>query len=127
MPLLNAPRLLLTILLHFFSPVLLTSLVAPFLSTPAYRTLYHVPSDTSSRMHLLHAYALHIYCLIPSSSIEVYLISISAGLEIEALIEISVQVFLHAWREKRFVLGAWDDHVACALWLNAAFFSKSRS
>lgn len=66
-------------------------------------------------MHLLHAYALHIYCLIPSSSsIERYVISISAGLEIEALIEISVQVFLHAWRKERFILGAWDDHVAYA-------------
>jgi hypothetical protein len=65
-------------------------------------------------MHLLHAHALHIYCLIPSSSIERYFISISAGLEIEALIEIGVQVFLHAWREERFVLGAWGDHVACA-------------
>lgn len=63
-------------------------------------------------MHLLHAHALNIYCLIPSSSIERYFISISAGLEIEALIEIGVQVFLHAWREERFVLGAWGDHVA---------------
>jgi len=35
------------------------------------------------------------------------IISISADLEIEALIEIGVQVFLHAWREERFLLGAW--------------------
>jgi hypothetical protein len=55
-------------------------------------------------MHLLHAHVLHIYCLIPSSSIEHYFLSISAGLEIEALIEIGVQVFLHAWREESLVL-----------------------
>jgi hypothetical protein len=65
-------------------------------------------------MHLPHAYSLRIYSLIPSSSIERYFISISAGLEIEALIEIVVQVFLHTWREERFVLGAWGDHVAWA-------------
>jgi hypothetical protein len=65
-------------------------------------------------MHLPHAYALHIYRLIPSFSIERYFLSISAGLEIEALIEIGVKVFLHAWREERLVLGAWGDHVACA-------------
>lgn len=63
-------------------------------------------------MHLLHAYALHVYCLIPFPNIERYFISISAVLEIEALIEVGVQVFLHAWREKRFVLGAWSDHLA---------------
>jgi hypothetical protein len=40
-------------------------------------------------------------------------ISISAGLEIEALIKIGVQVFFHSWREERFVFGAWGDHVAC--------------
>jgi hypothetical protein len=45
---------------------------------------------------------------------EGYFISKSADLEIEALIEIGVQVFLHAWREERFLLGAWGDHVACA-------------
>lgn len=39
---------------------------------------------------------------------------LALSLEIEALIEISVQVFLHAWRKERFILGAWDDHVACA-------------
>ena len=60
------------------------------LSLPSYRTLYHIPSDTSSHMHLLHAYVLHIYCLIPASTIERYFISISAGLEIEALIEIGM-------------------------------------
>jgi hypothetical protein len=54
-------------------------------------------------MHLLHTYSLRIYSLIPSSSIERYFISISAGLEIEALIEIGVQVFLDAW----------GNHVAC--------------
>ena len=90
---------------------LLASLVAPFLQPIVHCTTL---SDTSSRMHLLHAYALHIHCLIPSPTIECYFISISAGLEVETLIEIGVQVFLHAWREERFVLGTWGNHVACA-------------
>ena len=82
--------------------------------SPAYRTLYHVPL---TRPHTCTSYTHTHYAYIvsyPSSSIELYFISISAGLEIEALIEIGVQVFLHAWREERFVLGAWGDHVACA-------------
>jgi hypothetical protein len=44
---------------------------------------------------------------------EYYLTSISAGLEIEALIEIGVKVRLHARGKERLILGSWNDHVTC--------------
>ena len=66
-----------------------------------------------SLMHFLLVYALHIYRLIPPSSIEC-IISISDGLEIEGLVEIGVKVCFHARRKERLVLSAWSNHVTCA-------------
>jgi hypothetical protein len=42
-----------------------------------------------------------------SSSIKCYFRSISAGLEIEGLIEIGVKVCIYAQRKKGLILGAW--------------------
>lgn len=70
-------------------------------------TLPHVLADAPrSRIRTTHR-------LIPPSSMEYYLTSISAGLEIEALIEIGVKVRLHARGKERLILGSWNDHVTC--------------
>jgi hypothetical protein len=63
-------------------------------------------------MHLLHAHALHTYRLrlrlirlIPLASNVIG--SISAGLEIDGLIEDGVKVCLHTQRNKGPILVAW--------------------
>jgi hypothetical protein len=62
---------------------------------------------TSHTCILLRAYALHTYRLIPPPASNVIFRSISAGLEIEGLIEIGVKVCIYSQRKKGLILGAW--------------------
>jgi hypothetical protein len=61
--------------------------------------IVHCTTSHLTRPHtctsFIHAHYTYVFSH-PSSSIERYFISIGAGLEIETLVEISVQVFLHA-------------------------------
>ena len=72
-----------------------------------------MPPLTRPSSYTFCTYTHYTYCLIPASSTKSYITSISAGLEIEALIKIGVEVCLHARGKERLVLGAWNDHVAC--------------
>jgi len=59
------------------------------------------------------AYA-HAY-IIPFKAKYYYIVtSVGHVLKIEALIEIGVEVLLHARRKEWLVFGAWGNHVACA-------------